>query len=88
MIVLVAALTIPAWTNIFSWSALRWFGGISYSLYLWHYMLMWGFGWHLRPLAAALAVGVAYASTRWFEEPIRRRRRSSLPATTAQPAEV
>ena len=87
VIVLIAALTIPAWTTVFSWSALRWFGGISYSLYLWHYMLMWGFGWHLRPLAAALAVGVAYASTRWFEEPIRRRRRSSLPGTP-QPAEV
>lgn len=87
VIVLLAALTIPGWTRIFSWSALRWFGAISYSLYLWHYMLMWAFDWQLRPLAALLAVAVAYASTRWIEEPIRRRRRP-LPTATSRPAEA
>ena len=74
VIVLIAGLTIPAWTSALSWSPLRWFGRISYSLYLWHYMLMWAFDWRLRPLAAALAIAVAYVSTRWIEEPIRRYR--------------
>jgi peptidoglycan/LPS O-acetylase OafA/YrhL len=73
VITVMAALTIPAWSSALSWAPLRWFGWISYSLYLWHYMLMWAFDWRLRPLAALLAIGIAYASTRWIEEPIRRR---------------
>jgi peptidoglycan/LPS O-acetylase OafA/YrhL len=77
-IVLIAGLTISAWSAALSWSPLRWFGRISYSLYLWHYMLMWGFDWKLRPLAAVLAIAVAYVSTRWIEEPIRRYRRPGL----------
>ncbi len=77
-IALIAGLTISAWNAALSWSTLRWFGRISYSLYLWHYMLMWGFDWKLRPVAAALAVAIAYASTRWIEEPIRRYPRPGL----------
>ena len=73
-VVLIAGLTLPAWKTALSWGVLVWFGRISYSLYLWHYMLMWAFDWRLRPLAAALAVAVAYVSTRWIEEPIRRHR--------------
>lgn len=84
VIVLVAALTIPEWGAVLSWRPLRWFGWISYSLYLWHYMLIWAFDWHLKPLAAVLAIGIAYASTRWVEDPIRRRRRR-LPEAAPQP---
>jgi peptidoglycan/LPS O-acetylase OafA/YrhL len=72
---LVAALTIPRWSAALSWGVLQWFGRISYSLYLWHYMLMWAFDERLRPLVALLSVAVAYVSTRWIEEPVRRRRR-------------
>jgi peptidoglycan/LPS O-acetylase OafA/YrhL len=86
-VVLVAALTLPAWTAVASWSPLRWFGRISYSLYLWHYMLIWAFGWQLRPVAALLAVVVAYASTRWIEEPIRRYRTLELPKGAPQLAQ-
>jgi len=82
VIALVAALTIPEWSSVLSWGPLRWFGWISYSLYLWHYMLMWGFDWKLRPLAAALAIAVAYVSTRWIEEPIRRHRRGMRQPST------
>ena len=74
VIVLLAGLTIPEWGAALSSRPLRWFGRISYSLYLWHYMLIWTFGWQLRPLAVALAIAVAYASTRWIEEPVRRYR--------------
>jgi peptidoglycan/LPS O-acetylase OafA/YrhL len=88
VIALVASLTIPEWTRALSWGPLRWFGRISYSLYLWHYMLMWAFGERDRPLAALLAIGVAYASTRWIEEPLRRRRREPLATLPPQPTEA
>jgi peptidoglycan/LPS O-acetylase OafA/YrhL len=89
VIILLTGLTIPAWTAALSVSPLRWFGRISYSLYLWHKMLMWAFGWHLRPLAALLAIPIAYVSTRWIEEPIRRRhRRARATAKTVQPSWV
>jgi peptidoglycan/LPS O-acetylase OafA/YrhL len=51
-------------------------------------MLMWAFDERFRPLAALLAVAVAYASTRWIEEPIRRRRRRPVPVVTPQPVEA
>jgi peptidoglycan/LPS O-acetylase OafA/YrhL len=83
----IAALTLPRWQRALSVTPLRWFGRISYSLYLWHYMLLWAFAHHHRGLAAALAIVVAYASTRWLEEPLRRRRRQRRPGvlTPAQP---
>jgi len=82
-VVLIAGLTLPTWNLVLSWSVLRWFGRISYSLYLWHYMLMWAFGWQFRPLAAVLAIVIAYASTRWIEEPIRRYRPGLTRTVTA-----
>jgi peptidoglycan/LPS O-acetylase OafA/YrhL len=83
VVILVAALTIPAWATVLSWSPLRWFGRISYSLYLWHFMLIWAFNGHHRLIPAVLSIAIAYGSTRWIEEPIRRRGRVSsrtLPA--------
>jgi peptidoglycan/LPS O-acetylase OafA/YrhL len=60
-------------------AAVQFIGGISYSLYLWHWPLL-----VLAPIArgsplegyhklglAGLAVGIAWASTRWVEDPIR-----------------
>jgi peptidoglycan/LPS O-acetylase OafA/YrhL len=76
-IALIAVLAIPTWQTALSWAPLRWFGLISYSLYLWHYMLMWAFDWKVRPLAVAIAIPIAYVSTRWIEEPIRRYRPSA-----------
>jgi peptidoglycan/LPS O-acetylase OafA/YrhL len=56
---------------------LIWLGGISYSLYLWHYALLhWAFHGNHRLVALAASFGVAYASTRWVERPLRRRRRA------------
>src|SRR4051794_7193748 len=54
--------------------ALIWLGGISYSLYLWHFVVLWAFGWHDPLAAVAVSIAIAYASTAWIERPFRRRR--------------
>lgn len=59
-----------------SLSWLRWFGVVSYSMYLWHYPL-WRFtGGFDSPIVSALAcaasIGLAALSFRFFESPMRR----------------
>jgi peptidoglycan/LPS O-acetylase OafA/YrhL len=49
-------------------------GWISYSLYLWHFVVLWAFHWHHALLAVAVSVAAAAASTRWIERPFRRGR--------------
>lgn len=66
-----------------SWRPLVWLGKISYSLYLWHFMILWSFGWDpLRALPVSFAA--AWLSYRFIEQPFRRHRRafmgSALPA--------
>ncbi len=53
---------------------LRWFGMISYSLYLWHYMLI-SLPWERLPIAPLLgmvvsSIGAAFISWRFIEAPI------------------
>jgi peptidoglycan/LPS O-acetylase OafA/YrhL len=68
-----------------SWRPLVWVGLISYSLYLWHMLILSWLGEnHLVALPVAFAV--AYASTRWVERPFRRRRSVRVAATAGQPA--
>ena len=74
MVVLVAAavdgsLSVPR--------PLIWLGGISYSLYLWHFVVLWAFHWQDRLLAVAVSVVAAYASTVWIERPFRLKRQAS-----------
>ncbi len=70
---------VPTRLRLTRWPAVQFLGGISYSLYLWHWPLL-----VLAPVAldrtlegldklalAGLAVGIAWASTRWVEDPIR-----------------
>jgi peptidoglycan/LPS O-acetylase OafA/YrhL len=64
---------------------LIWLGGISYSLYLWHALVLWAFHEHHRLAALALSVAAAYASTRWVERPFRRRRAAPAGATRPIP---
>lgn len=65
-------------SRLLSKRVLTWFGRISYSLYLWHVFWLWLFSWHDRGLALLLAVATAYMSTRWFEEPLRKRGRAGM----------
>jgi peptidoglycan/LPS O-acetylase OafA/YrhL len=69
-----------------AWSPLVWLGKISYSLYLWHFMLLWAFGWNpLRALPVSFAA--AWLSYRFVEQPFRRHRRTLGAATLpARPA--
>ena len=75
------------------WRPLTWFGTVSYGLYLWHQVLLqampWGMpvvGWQ-RPVAIALAIGLAAASYYLLERPLlrvkRRFERASIPAPSA-----
>jgi peptidoglycan/LPS O-acetylase OafA/YrhL len=68
----------------------RWFGRISYSLYLWHWpililgpIVMGGGGLRLRIGLAAVSIAVAALSTRFIETPFRTGRASRLPSGRA-----
>ncbi len=59
---------------------LRWFGKISYGLYIWHWPLYVAFGWRL---GLPLAIGVAVLSYRYVEQPFLRRKGRVVPAAPA-----
>jgi peptidoglycan/LPS O-acetylase OafA/YrhL len=61
-------------TRPLSWPPLVFLGKISYSLYLWHFMLLWAFGWRYELIALPLALLCAWISYRFVEQPFRRRR--------------
>lgn len=84
--VLLGALTLPAIARPLSFAPLRFLGRISYSLYLWHYTLVWAWGSpHHAWAAAGLSILVACVSTLWIEEPLRRRLRTGK-ASLPEPA--
>jgi peptidoglycan/LPS O-acetylase OafA/YrhL len=71
---LVAAAVSPtALRTGLSWGPLVWLGSISYSLYLWHKVIIWAFDRRLPLLTLPLSLAIAWASTRWVEQPFRRR---------------
>ena len=82
-VLILAAVGDPEFARLVSWGWLRWSGRISYSLYLWHYVILWAFGWHERLLALAVSFLVAWLSYRYVERPFRRRR---APAPVELPA--
>lgn len=81
-VVVLAAVTLLATTegrtaSLLSFGPLRYFGRISYSLYLWHIPILFATAWVDLGIPAALfSIGAAHLSTRYVEQPFRYRRRS------------
>jgi len=70
--IIVFAVQDGSWlSRTLSWSPLVWFGGISYSLYLWHMLALDWFGGEGRWSALIAAVGIAWLSTSFVERPFR-----------------
>jgi peptidoglycan/LPS O-acetylase OafA/YrhL len=78
-----------AWwlARLVSHEPLRWFGKISYGLYIWHFPLFALVGWQL---GIPLSIAVAAISYRYVERPFLRRRhtRRELPGDLSRPAPV
>jgi len=53
---------------------LVWLGRVSYSLYLWHFAVLWAVGINRPLLALPIALVCAWLSYRFIEQPFRRRR--------------
>lgn len=82
-------MALPFSLRILSLRPLVWIGGISYSLYLWHWPMLVGATWMWGPLTPPQAILVvvvafvpAYASKRWIEDPVRASR--SLSSSSAK----
>jgi peptidoglycan/LPS O-acetylase OafA/YrhL len=65
---------------------LVWLGVLSYSLYLWHFPVLWAFNANDRLVALAVSFVLAWLSYRYIERPFRRRKRRIEPAVNPAPA--
>ena len=75
-VILSVASSPDSWiANVLAWAPLRWFGKISYGLYLWHWLLLrnvsfysWAGEWET-PFRLAFAIGISAASFYLIETP-------------------
>jgi peptidoglycan/LPS O-acetylase OafA/YrhL len=68
---------------------LVWLGTLSYSLYLWHFPVLWAFHTNIRLLALAVSFLLAWLSYRYVERPFRHRRGARVEsAVRPSPASV
>jgi peptidoglycan/LPS O-acetylase OafA/YrhL len=81
--IVLAAVSDTELARILSARWLVWLGKRSYSLYVWHFPILWAFGRYGSPFCVAAALIVAPLSYWYVEQPFRRRR-----AATAEPAPV
>lgn len=65
---------------------LVWLGTLSYSLYLWHFPVLWAFHANNRLLALGVSFLLAWLSYRYVERPFRRRRARVDPGVRPAPA--
>lgn len=82
---IIAAVTASSLAVALSWQPLVFLGKISYSLYLWHFMIWWALGWHDPLLALAISLTAAWLSSKFVEQRFRRRRAAPV-ADAVEPA--
>jgi peptidoglycan/LPS O-acetylase OafA/YrhL len=75
-------------TGALSWRPLVFLGKISYSLYLWHFMILWAFGWTHPLMALPVALACAWLSYCFVERPFRRRRVTRMTEPVGAPVAV
>jgi peptidoglycan/LPS O-acetylase OafA/YrhL len=73
-------------TRALSIRPLVWLGALSYSLYLWHFPVLWAFGAHDRLVALLVSFSLAWVSYRYVEQPFRRRHSRLESAVRPSPA--
>lgn len=86
LLLVAAAVSDTSLAKAFSLRPLVWIGALSYSLYLWHFPVLWAFHDHNRVLALGISFMLAWLSYRYIEQPFRRRRSASFEPTVSPSA--
>jgi peptidoglycan/LPS O-acetylase OafA/YrhL len=86
LLLVAAAVSETSLAKALSVRPLVWIGALSYSLYLWHFPVLWAFHDHNRLLALGVTFLLAWLSYRYIELPFRRRRTASLEPTVSPSA--
>jgi peptidoglycan/LPS O-acetylase OafA/YrhL len=86
-LMILAAIAETEFARMLSAKPIVWLGTRSYSLYVWHFPILWAFAQDGIPLCVGASVLCAELSYRFVEQPFRRRRRAgteaAIPAAAA-----